>query len=167
MIFYESRIQLCILMLGLMVLSLGCGPSRPSVAELTDTNIEKLRAAYGIFANLNGYKGPKDEKALRDFFKNHHRGRVLLERCGADPDNLDEIFVSKRDGEPFVLRYGLRGQADHAIVFEQVGVDGMRQIALSRVIEVDAAKYDDYFSGKIKPLSLADIRKQVDKMGEQ
>jgi hypothetical protein len=75
----------------------------------------------------------------------------LLKRIDITPETVDDIFIGDRDGEPFVVRYGLTGVADHAVVLEAVGVEGMRIVALANPLEVDEATYDDYLSGKIKP----------------
>lgn len=62
------------------------------------------------------------------------------------------MFISERDGQPFKIRWGLRGFYDHAIVFEAEGIDGKREIGLTETIEIaDDAVYEDYWSGKIKP----------------
>lgn len=153
------RISFLGTLLTLLSFSIGCsGSGNLDVSELTDTNIEKLYAAISTYMNINQYKGPKDEAELKGFFQSNPRAQTILGRCGVSLDELDAIFVSERDGEPFTVRYGINGMADHALVFEKVGVDGKRQIALGKVIEADEQMYEDYLSGKIKPNTPASLK---------
>ena len=59
--------------------------------------------------------------------------------------------TSDRDGEPFKIRWDQKGVADHAIVFESVGVEDKRYVALGVPRELDAEEYDGYWTGAIKP----------------
>lgn len=130
----------------------GCTPPpNGDISHLTNTNIKKLYAAIGTYMKMNNYRGPKSKEELVKFFEENKRAQTILGRCGVDAENILEIFESERDGEPFVVRYGLNGVADYALVFEAVGVDGLRQVALSQPVEVDEETYDDYLNGKIEP----------------
>jgi hypothetical protein len=64
---------------------------------------------------------------------------------------LDELFVSDRDGQPFVIKYGQSGgvMSKLPVVFEKEGKDGVRQVAYTngQVEEVDAAKYEELLQG--------------------
>jgi len=73
-----------------------------------------------------------------------------LELMQIDRENLDELFMSERDGEPFKIQWGVKGWGDRALVFESVGVNGKRLVALSETREVDDAEYEGLWSGKIK-----------------
>ena len=68
-----------------------------------------------------------------------------------DPGNLDALFVSDRDGQPFVVRYGVSGGlgATDAVIFEQQGRNGKRQVGFTdgTVEEVDSARYDQLLQG--------------------
>ena len=72
---------------------------------------------------------------------------------GIDPNNLDAAFTSERDSKPFKVRYkvgGGRGSAS-AVVFEQEGKDGKKQVGFtgnSKVEDVDDATYQQLWSGK-------------------
>ena len=50
-----------------------------------------------------------------------------------------------------MFRFGIKGIADHAVVFEKTGVEGMRYVALGTPIEVDEETYNGYLEGDIKP----------------
>ena len=68
-----------------------------------------------------------------------------------DPNNIDGLFVSDRDGQPFVVRYGVDGGlgANDPVVFEAAGAMGSGRSALptATVEEVDSARYDQLLKG--------------------
>lgn len=151
MIFGDGRFKSTrLLFLGILMLC-GCGSSRKGLHEIYDTNIKKAHLCYTIFMEQHKYRGPKDLEELKQFISEDPSGRFFSERAGIDVDNIDAVLTSDRDGEPFVFRFGLKGIADHAVVFEKTGVEGMRYVALGTPIEVDEETYNDYLEGKIKP----------------
>ena len=109
----------------LLVLSVvGCSQKFPSLADVNDTNIKKLRGAYGLFLFQHDLRGPESEEELKEYLRTDPGAKVKLERMGMTLDDIDSIFISERDGQPFKVRYGLNGLGDHAAVFEADGVDG-------------------------------------------
>lgn len=136
-----------------------CGCSGENeLAGIYSDNIRKVHQCYLMYMEEHGYRGPKDEEELKTYLKTDPTAIFLTKRIDLTPEGVDDIFISERDGEPFVIRYGLNGIADHAIVFEAVGVDGTRLIALTPPLEVeDEDEYDDYLTGKIKPETEADV----------
>lgn len=98
----------------------------------------------------HGYNGPKDEAEFKDYLKTNPTAIYMMKRIDLTPDDVDELFVSERDNEPFVVKYGLNGVADHAIIFEKTGVDSKRLVAFSKPLELDSDEYEDYLSGKKK-----------------
>ncbi len=121
------------------------------VSSYNKTNIDRLKNAYKLYMNAHGMKGPKDEQELKNFLREDRAAIVRLKRMGVGQDEVDAMFISDRDGEPFVVRWGLKGFADHAMIFEAKGVDGKRLIALTEPREFDDRAYDDWLSGKTKP----------------
>jgi hypothetical protein len=55
--------------------------------------------------------------------------------------SIDELFVSERDGQPFVIVYGQSPQG--VVAYEQTGVDGKRQVGfkLGNIEDVDEARF--------------------------
>jgi hypothetical protein len=110
-----------------------------------------LATLYSFFHIQNRYKGPKSEEQLREFIETQDASR--LKRGGIDATKLDELFVSERDGEPFVVRYGvntvIRGPS-LPVVFESTGVDGTRQVGFCNGLmkEVDEEEYDRLMAGE-------------------
>ncbi len=121
----------------------GCGSQQvPSLADVNNTNIKKLRGAYGLFLFQHNLQGPESEEELKQYLRTDAGAKVKLERMGMTLDDIESIFISERDGQPFKVRYGLKGLGDHAAVFEAEGLDGKRQVALTIPREVDEAEYD-------------------------
>ena len=105
-----------------------------------------------MYMENNDFVGPKNEKEFKDYLKNDATAIFLLKRVEVTPEIIDDLFVSDRDGKPFVIRYGVTREADHAVIFEDTGVEGTRLIALTNPLEVqDEQEYQDYLTGKIKP----------------
>jgi hypothetical protein len=127
----------------------GCAETNPTktMAEFNASNIQKVRNSYSMYATVNG-GAPKDMDSFVKFLKEDAGAQIRLKRMGIDVDRIDDIFVSERDGEPFVIRWGLGGSKDHAIVFESVGVDGMRMAAYYEPKELDSAECDKLLQSK-------------------
>ena len=66
---------------------------------------------------------------------------------GVDPSKLDAVMTSERDGKPFKVKYGIRGGpgAKVAIVFEEEGKGGVRQVAFTNgvVEDVEDPRYGE------------------------
>ncbi|MEN0110145.1 MAG: hypothetical protein AAF805_05440, partial [Planctomycetota bacterium] len=70
-----------------------------------------------------------------------------LERIGVDAASIDGLFVSERDGQPFNIRFGVRGSAmgsKEPVVFEAEGEDGRRMVGFLNMTskEVESPEYD-------------------------
>ena len=143
---------MCVL-LGTSVLLMGCGGADADsmIADANDTNVKRLATLYSFFHIQNKNKGPKNEAQLREFIESQDADR--LKRGGIDVSKLDELFVSERDGEPFVIRYQvntvIRGPSQ-AVVFESTGIGGMRHVGFCNgsMKEVDDNEYDRLMAGK-------------------
>ena len=154
MSFFTLRFGVCFLvLLGALATLTGCrGVDADSmIADANDSNVKRLATLYSFFHIQNRYKGPKSEEQLREFIETQDASR--LKRGGIDATKLDELFVSERDGEPFVVRYGvntvIRGPS-LPVVFESTGVDGTRQVGFCNGLmkEVDEEEYDRLMAGE-------------------
>ncbi len=131
------------------------------IADANDSNVKRLATMYSFFHTLNKFKGPKDEAELRSFIEAQDPKRLSL--ADIDATKLDELFVSERDGEPFVVRYGvdtiIRGPS-LPVIFESLGVDGTRQVGFCNgsMKEVDNEEYDRLLAGKADDETLGDGR---------
>jgi hypothetical protein len=143
---------------GLVLMSsLGCsgGDSAENrIAAMNNSNIRRLANLYNAFQLRKGMKGPKDKTEFSNFIQ-QEMSPIKLERMRVDKNNLDSLFNSERDEQPFVFRYGVPGGlgAAEAVVFEAQGVDGLRQVAFTNgtVEELAADAYDAHLQGKVKP----------------
>ncbi len=142
-----SSMSRCLILGFVACFVLGCGETPPGV-KYNSTNVRRVRTAYNIYARLNNLKGPTSEEEFKEFMKSDLTAKIRLERIGVKVEDFDEIFISERDGKPFKVRYGLKGTQDHAVVFEEEGVDGKRFIAFWDPVEVDPDEYDKHWSGK-------------------
>ncbi len=121
------------------------------VGAMNTSNIQRLANMYSGHQNYRGGQGPKDEAEFKKFIKEYDPEKLKM--MGIDPNNLDALFTSERDGKPFKIRYkvgGGRGSVA-AVVFEQEGIDGKKQVAstgTTKVEEVDDATYQQLLAGK-------------------
>ena len=113
----------------------GCGrtyDSKGAIAKLNATNAQRLSTLYVMFQRSNRGKGPPNEKAFREYISSI--GAHLLARISVEPDNLDPLFISDRDGQPLVIKWKKPGNdrsPPEPVVFEQEGVGGKRIVAFT------------------------------------
>jgi hypothetical protein len=148
--FAPLSIRLLVLF-GALTLILGCVQRDPAdaIAAANDSNIRRVGNLYQAFRLRKGNQGPKDEAELKTFLK--EMAPIRLERMQVDPNNLDALFISDRDGQPFVIRFGVSGGigSTDAVVFESQGSGGKRQVGFTdgSVEEVDNSRYDQLLKG--------------------
>jgi hypothetical protein len=120
---------------GLALLAaLGCGASD----ERNSPTAARLRGIATYYLDLtfarNG-QGPADESELKKHMRRQERSDLVSN--GIDPQAIDStLFVSERDGEPFVVLYQqtiTRVTADSAplVAYEKTGKDGKRLAVLA------------------------------------
>ena len=133
----------------------GCGGTNTDkmFADATDSNAKRLGALYAQYQVSNRearFLGPADKEAFVSFIKEQNaRG---LERIGVDPANLEPLFVSERDKQPFKIRWEVQGVSRgpaQPVIFETAGRDGTFIVGFTGFIqkEVDQAEYDRLWSG--------------------
>jgi hypothetical protein len=137
---------------ALAVTLTGCGRDRTAeaVAAMNTSNIQRLGNMYAAFQNYKGGRGPKTETEFREFIRDFDPSKLKM--MSIDPGNLDGLFTSERDGKPFKVRYnvgGGRGSVD-AVVFEQDGANGTRQVGFTNttVEDADSNRYQELLTGK-------------------
>ena len=121
-----------------------------TVKSLNVSNIQRLSNFYAGFQSSRMGQGPKDETELKTFIQ--AQTPETLKLMGIDPTNRDAIWISERDHKPFKVRYGVQSPfgAVAAVVFEQDGVGGKRQVGFnnSKVEETDESRYKDLWEGR-------------------
>ncbi len=119
------------------ILFCGCAcRGGPSAAE---AGLKLLAVQYGRFVSQNKGMSPPGPQEFKDFIGQN-----------STLEDVDKIFISPRDQQPFVIVYNLRlGAPDKyggpAIIYEQTGVAGKRLVALptTRIEEVDEARWQE------------------------
>src|SRR4051812_26525159 len=106
-------------LLGLICIVVGCpGNSAPTAHE---PRLTQLVSYYGRYVGQNKGKPPANEQELKQFIQK------------VDPkQDVEKMFTSPRDGQPYVVRYNVKMPAGPATVFayEQSGVNGKRLAAV-------------------------------------
>jgi hypothetical protein len=135
------------------MLAIGCSSSNPdsTLASLNESNVQRLVNLYFAYQKSHDFQGPKDEQDFRQFVQGVSPDK--LQRIGVDSASLDSIYISERDGQPFKIRYRVKGDmmgSSEPVVFESQGVDGKRIVGSLDMTqrEVDAAEYDQLWGSK-------------------
>jgi hypothetical protein len=149
---------------GLLLATLGCGSNEPNVAAIirsnNDCNGKRLVNLYYMHQSMSPrLNGPKNEGAFQTFIKSMRPEQ--LEEMGVESSQLDKLFVSERDGQPFTVRYGVdmpgSGSGHHqAVVFEQRGKSGRIAVFLTgpKVIYAPSEEASAYREGLHDELSV-------------
>jgi hypothetical protein len=115
-----------------LILLAGCGPDE--LKSPTALRMKGLAALYMDAAVAGNGRGPASEQE----FKKHLRSLPdhVLGSNGMDSKAMDASFVSERDSEPLVVRYGLKitkisGTSAPLVVHEKTGKGGRRLVAFA------------------------------------
>jgi hypothetical protein len=137
-----------VLFIGLFLVA-GCSaatPPPPPVNAPETVSPRHLAALHGSFRQSHRGRPPKDEAEFKEYIKGLGEGR--LASLGIANLQVDALFVSPRDGQPYEVRYNdaapaAGGKGPPAVVVERVGKDGKRMVAYStlQVEEIDDAQY--------------------------
>lgn len=126
-----------ILMVGFVLLGqTGCRQPR---AKVEVSRLQQLSVFYGRYMSQNKGQTPTSEKQFKEF----------IQKVDSSV-NVDELFVSPRDNEPYVVRYKEGMVAPGAVtVHEKTGVDGQRMVSLStgEVRTVDETEFKKLMAG--------------------
>jgi len=137
-----------------VLLFAGCSGSnkgKSMIADANDSNVKRLATMYSFFHTLNNNKGPVDKAEFKKFIQSQDERRLAL--ADIDPSDIDSLFVSERDKQPFVIRYGIdtyvRGPS-LPVIFEETGIEGMRDVGFfnGNMKTVDKAEYDQLLAGE-------------------
>jgi hypothetical protein len=135
---------------GLLVAASGCSREAGQIHALNSSNAQRLGNFYAAFQTSHGWQGPKDEAELKTYIL--AQPADVLKNMGIDPDKRDEIWTSDRDHKPLKVRWGVQSTFGSlaAVVFEQEGAGGKRQVAFNntKVEDVDEARYKELWEGR-------------------
>jgi hypothetical protein len=161
-VFAQQR-RLLWLLIGLLLPGFtGCGSGNTPQAALRDanrTNMQKLANLYSMYQVQHQFKGPPSEEVFREFIGQLDEG--TQSKMGVDSRGLDKLFISERDREPFLIRYGVpsgpRGSKE-PVVFELTGKRGQRMVGFLNMVqrEVDPEEYQQLWRAEAKAPSSND-----------
>lgn len=121
------RLSTSLLLASCLLVLSGCSDGvSGKIADLNATGIQRLVNCYTFYHAKNGYRGPKDEADFKKFIAQPSNVKGF-ERAGIDVSDIDALFISERDNQPFRVKYGVRGSSvgfSEPIIFETEGVDG-------------------------------------------
>jgi hypothetical protein len=138
----------------LVLCVLGCsgGGGAPKAGE---TEIRGLAVCYGQFLRENRGKSPANEAAFKTFIQTKVN-KEQLASFGITPDNLEKLFTSSRDGQPYQVRYnapqkppGADGKGE-IVIWERAGSGGKRMVAYAtvQIEEIDEARFKEIMPGQ-------------------
>ncbi len=108
----------------------GCGGRSDVPVDDAAENIRKLALGYVQFAATNRDVGPPNRESLTKF---------LVQQNGFSREEAEACFISPRDNQPYVVKWGQRPLGSgpigpkppkpSIIIFESGGADGTRYVA--------------------------------------
>ena len=130
-------IVLPLLLPALLLACAGCHGNDDSALKREMSHVRLLTNLHGLATSKLGHT-PRDEQEFKQGIAAAHISPEKL-KVGS----IDELFVSERDGQPLGVVYGTPPKNSDVVVYEQVGVNGMRQVGhrIGVVEEVDEAQY--------------------------
>ena len=118
----------------------GCDDGAGRTKGSGEAHLRSLVALYNSAGNQQG-RAPTSEAELRDYVVAN--AQQVLERL--EIASFDELLISERDGQPFVVLYGKppKGVRPDIIAYEQTGIDGKRLVgfSLGNIEEVDETAF--------------------------
>lgn len=143
------RTALATLLLGLWLTTFGCGASQRQSQPREESRLKPLAVFYGQFTGQHRGMAPASEAEFKEFLRT-----IPPEQLASfQVKDIDTLFVSERDGKPYVILYGNvsanrpAGPAGAPVIaYEQQGVGGKRFVASSigAVEEVDEARFKQW-----------------------
>lgn len=125
------------------VACVGCGRGRAGESPGSGKAVlNEVNSAYVNHLRSNRYRAPADEAEFKTILK--QAGDGALKRAGVA--TVDQLLVSPRDSQPFVIRYGKdagRFLERGVVAHEKTGVAGRRLVGfdLGYVKEVDEEEF--------------------------
>jgi hypothetical protein len=131
--------RLFVVTLLLLLAAIGCG-ERNSSPVLRESNLRLVAVLYSQYASAHGGEAPRDADDFRDFVQS--LGPGVLDRAGLA--GCDELLSSRRDGQPFAVKYRSGNWTLlNVIAYEQLGAGGTRYMAtdLGAVSEITEQQF--------------------------
>lgn len=114
----------------------GCSRATQKARAREESHLKKLAVLYMQYASQHRGQGPASEAEFKSFI----RSLPEAQRKSLGAQDVDALFVSERDGKPYVILYGVKGMtapgpggpgSAPVIGYEQIGQGGSRYVANS------------------------------------
>lgn len=120
-----------------------------AVASVNTTNMQRLANLYFTYQSQHDWHGPANENDFKSFLRGYPEHK--LTRIGVDPKDIDKLFISERDSQPFKVRYGVLGSSmgsSAPVIFESTGDGTGRLVGFldMQQREVDDSEYKSLWS---------------------
>lgn len=141
---------------GVCLLALGCGGAQRQAEQREESRLKPLALFYGQFTGQHRGNPPADEAQLKDFIRS--QGPEAL--ASFQVKDVDGLFLSERDGKPYVVLYGDAAKSNPpgpagapVVAYEQEGIGSMRFVASSMgaVEEVDEPRFRELVPAAANP----------------
>lgn len=156
---FLAPVENCLLIfLMIAICATGCGQSTTAeraLASVNKSNIQRLGNLYNKYQSEHKWIGPANEAEFKKYVLDSPPARLKM--IGIDANKVESLFISERDGQPFVFRYKVPGSAMGKIdpvVFEQAGVNGKRLVGFTNKPPIEVAtesEYQDLLAGNFTP----------------
>jgi hypothetical protein len=140
---------------AVLVAGVGCSGTE---GELTpgEKNLQTLSVMWGRYIQRNRGQSPPNEAEFKKFVKG--MSKEELSGMGVDPNDIDKLFTSPRDNQPYGFAYRTPASTPGAdgtmpmVIWEQTGVNGKRMVAnsLGKIEEIDEAEFSKRSSARPK-----------------
>ena len=133
---------------AMVFLATGCSSGNKAeqiLKSMNKDNIHRLANLYNLYQSQHSWVGPADIDEFKEFVNGVSKSR--LEKMGIDPSSLDDLFISERDGQEFVIRPSVQGSAMGSVqpvVFEKDGVDGVWLVGFTSKGSREVTSRDEY-----------------------
>jgi hypothetical protein len=106
----------------------GCHGAAKQARQKEQSHLRALVTIFNFAESKLGHR-PANEAEFKTFIQANAQGIIGSLRLAS----VDELFVSERDGQPFIVLYGAppKGEARDVIAYEQNGVSGKRLVGYS------------------------------------
>ena len=143
---------------AMMIVSGGCdsGPDIATmVGENNKTNIQKLLNGYTLYQRRMKNEPCPGKEELLDFIRTNGSIDKNLSYMNIDKDKFEDYFVSERDNEEFLVRWGIyqaERMAAEPVIFEKTGFEGKFQVIWTggEITEVGKDEYDKLMSNNFE-----------------
>jgi hypothetical protein len=144
------------IVVGLVALFVLSGCSSQEAKESSDRAASHLNWLLRIRTQaMSRGQLPKSEEEFKRYIHSLDTATQDRIKAGAGVSNVDELFISERDGQPYVIFYGPppAGVAPNLVAYERTGVDGKRYVAdnVGAVGEVDEQGFAELVPPAARP----------------